>query len=106
MLTLDQLRPGEVGEIFRIEGCDGISCRLREMGFVPGEAVRFLSKAPLGDPLSCLIQGSRIALRGSEARRVFLAPPGGSTQPSLSGAASGFPEPSGRCGSGCQQMGR
>lgn len=75
MLTLDQLRPGEVRQIVRIEGVDGISCRLREMGFVPGELVQFLTAAPLGDPLKCMIQGSRIALRGSEARRVLLAEP-------------------------------
>ncbi len=74
MITLDQLRPGEAGEIVRVEGCDGISCRLRELGFVPGEAVRFLCAAPLGDPLNCVIQGSRIALRGREAKRVFLSP--------------------------------
>jgi ferrous iron transport protein A len=72
MVTLDQLRPGQEGEILRVQGCDGIACRLREMGFVPGEAVKFLSAAPLGDPLNCIIQGSRIALRGSEAQRVCL----------------------------------
>jgi len=72
MITLDQLRPGQEGEILRVQGCDGIACRLREMGFVPGEAVKFLSAAPLGDPLNCIVQGSRIALRGSEAQRVCL----------------------------------
>lgn len=70
MVTLDQLRPGQSGEIVRVEGCDGIACRLREMGFVPGERVRFLNPAPLGDPVSCVIQGSRVALRGREARRI------------------------------------
>ncbi len=73
--TLDQLRPGQSGEIARVEGCDGISCRLREMGFVPGEVVRFLNAAPLGDPLNCIIQGSRVALRGREARRISLVSP-------------------------------
>ena len=75
MMTLDQLRPGQHGEIMRVQGCDGIACRLREMGFVPGEAVRFLCTAPLGDPLHCIIQGSRIALRSSEAQRVCLVTP-------------------------------
>jgi Fe2+ transport system protein FeoA len=72
MITLDKLEPGQSGEIARVEGCDGISCRLREMGFVPGESVRFLCAAPLGDPLNCVIQGSRIALRGREAARIRL----------------------------------
>jgi ferrous iron transport protein A len=81
MVTLDQLRPGQEGEILRVQGCDGIACRLREMGFVPGEAVKFLSAAPLGDPLNCIIQGSRIALRGSEAQRVCLLATKPATQP-------------------------
>jgi ferrous iron transport protein A len=81
MITLDQLRPGQQGEIARVEGCDGIACRLREMGFVPGEAVRFVRAAPLGDPLHCIIQGSRIALRGSEAKRVCLVVPQPSAAP-------------------------
>jgi Fe2+ transport system protein FeoA len=74
MTTLDQLRPGETGNIVRIEGADGIASRLREMGFVPGQPVRFLRAAPLGDPLKCTIQGARIALRSGEARRVCLEP--------------------------------
>lgn len=56
----------------RIHGSDAVACRLREMGFVPGERIRFVSAAPLGDPLHCIIQGSRIALRRSEAQRVGL----------------------------------
>lgn len=75
MKTLDQLRPGQQGEIKRVQGCDGIACRLREMGFIPGETVRFLSAAPLGDPLNCIIHGCRIALRTSEAMRVSLVVP-------------------------------
>ncbi len=85
MLTLNQLRPGQVGEIARIQGSDGIACRLREMGFVPGEEVRFVNAAPLGDPLHCVIQGSRIALRGSEAQRVCLV----ATQNAASSAGEG-----------------
>ncbi len=68
--TLDQLRPGQTARIVRIDGHDGISCRLREMGFVPGQGVKFLRAAPLGDPLRCTIQGCRVAVRIGEARRV------------------------------------
>jgi Fe2+ transport system protein FeoA len=72
--TLDQLRPGQKAQIVRIEGCDGIASRLREMGFIPGQAIEYLRKAPLGDPLKCLVQGSRIAVRTVEARRVQIEP--------------------------------
>lgn len=88
MMTLDQLRPGQSGEIVRVEGCDGISCRLREMGFVPGESVRFLCAAPLGDPLNCIIQGSRVALRGREARRIALVSPVSADAPAALGSRS------------------
>ncbi len=75
MMTLDQLLPGQSGQIVEIDGHDGISARLREMGFVPGEWVRFIRLAPLGDPLKCVIQGSRVALREREARRVRVSLP-------------------------------
>ena len=68
--TLDQLKPGAQGRIVKIEGVDGVSSRLREMGFIPGAVIRALRPAPLGDPLACLIQGCRVALRSVEARRV------------------------------------
>lgn len=72
MTTLDQLQPGKVGRILRIEGADGIAARLREMGFIPGADVRAMRPAPLGDPLKCLIHGCRIALRSGEARRICI----------------------------------
>lgn len=74
MTTLDQLAPGQRGQIVRIDGADGIASRLREMGFVPGESVEYLRVAPLGDPLKCSIHGCRIAVRNGEARRVYVEP--------------------------------
>ena len=70
--TLDQLKPGQRAQIIRINGVDGIAARLREMGFVPGEAVKYLRSAPFGGPVKCAIHGSRIAVRGGEARRVLV----------------------------------
>ena len=72
MTTLNQLRPGQRAEIIRIDGRDGVAARLREMGFVPGEPVEYLRTAPLGDPLKCSVQGSRIAVRMGEASRVYV----------------------------------
>lgn len=69
-VTLDQLDPGQQARIVRIDGHDGIACRLREMGFVAGQGVTFFRAAPFGDPLRCSIQGTRVAVRIGEARRV------------------------------------
>ena len=74
MTTLDKLSPGDRAVIVRVDGYDGISARLREMGFVAGQSIEFLRVAPLGDPLKCAIQGSRIAVRSGEAKRVCLEP--------------------------------
>jgi len=50
---------------------DLISNRLRELGFVPGEAVRVVGRGPIGaDPLLIQIGFTRFALRRSEAARV------------------------------------
>ena len=72
--TLDMLSPGQVADVVRVAGGDGVAVRLREMGFVPGEAVRLLRLAPLGDPLKCMIQGSRVAIRNREAQRIVVKP--------------------------------
>lgn len=72
MTTLDQLLPGQSGQILRIDGFDAIASRLREMGFVPGESVQYVRRAPLGDPVKCAIHGSRVAVRNGEARRVYV----------------------------------
>jgi ferrous iron transport protein A len=74
VITLDMLLPGQIADVVRVSGADGIALRLREIGFVPGEAVRLLRLAPLGDPLKCMIQGSRIAIRNREAKRIEVVP--------------------------------
>jgi len=76
LTTLDQLRPGQRGNILRIDGFDAVASRLREMGFVPGESVEYLRRAPLGDPVKCSIHGCRVAVRHGEAKRVHVEPIG------------------------------
>ena len=53
---------------------DLISNRLRELGFVSGEAVRVVGRGPIGaDPLLIQIGFTRFALRRSEAARVTVS---------------------------------
>ncbi|RFD19990.1 ferrous iron transport protein A [Komagataeibacter melaceti] len=50
---------------------DPVAQRLRELGFVPGEAVRVVATAPMGgDPIAVRIGFTRFALRRTEAERV------------------------------------
>lgn len=50
---------------------DPIAQRLRDLGFVAGEPVRVVARAPWGaDPLLVQIGSTRFALRRAEAQRV------------------------------------
>jgi ferrous iron transport protein A len=53
---------------------DAIARRLRDLGFVAGETVRVVARAPLGgDPLLVQVGFTRFALRRAEADRVQLS---------------------------------
>ena len=72
MKTLADLKPLETGSIHAILGSDGLSQRLAEMGFTPGQSIQVIRFAPLGDPIQIRIRGFDVALRKNEARRVTL----------------------------------
>lgn len=58
---------------------DPIAQRLRDLGFVPGEPVRVVARAPWSaDPLLVQIGSTRFALRRAEAQRVSVAEAGAS----------------------------
>jgi ferrous iron transport protein A len=67
---LADLPLGAVARVVRITGNDEIALRLLEMGLTPGIEVRFVGRAPLGDPLEFEVRGYRLSIRKSEASRV------------------------------------
>jgi len=58
--------PGETAIISGFSDPE-LSVKLLEMGFLPGTAVRFNFKAPLGDPVCVSVSGYDISLRVAEA---------------------------------------
>ncbi len=48
--------------------------RLVELGLTPGQVVRVLRRAPLGDPLELAVRGARLAVRADEAADVLVEP--------------------------------
>jgi ferrous iron transport protein A len=70
MTYLDSLRPGQPATIVELDGDDAGTRRLMELGLLPGEPVKLIGRAPLGDPIAILIRGTRIAVRVSDARRI------------------------------------
>lgn len=65
--------PAVVDTVEDAHADDPIARRLRDLGFVAGEIVRVIARAPLGgDPLLVQVGYTRFALRRREADRVRL----------------------------------
>jgi ferrous iron transport protein A len=69
-MTLQAAEPGTLSRIRRLSGDPAIRERLAELGLTPGQTVRMLRRAPLGDPLEVLVRGYRLAVRGDEAAAI------------------------------------
>jgi ferrous iron transport protein A len=71
-LTLADLPKGESRTVLSVNGKDGVTRRLMEMGLIPGVAVRMVKAAPFGDPIEVRVRGYSLALRRNEAEAVEL----------------------------------
>jgi len=71
MKRLSEIAPGISVMIREIENNE-IFLKLMEMGFIPGEIVSIVQKAPLGDTISVTVAGYNLSLRLSEAENVLV----------------------------------
>lgn len=72
ILSLDQLRPGQVAEVVKINGNGPFRRRFLEMGFVKGELIKVERVAPLGDPVQYRVKGYHLSLRRSDAAKILV----------------------------------
>ena len=72
MSTLSEIARGQRVRVVEVEGDDGLSIRLMEMGVTPGVETVLVGSAPLGDPLEFELRGYRLSLRRTEAARVIV----------------------------------
>ena len=72
--TLDQLRPGQRARVEALDGGDGLTQRLLEMGLLEGEEIEVIGFAPLGEPVEIRLRDYRLSLRRREAARVLVKP--------------------------------
>jgi len=73
-VSLARLAPGQSAEVKAVDGSSPIGRRLLELGFRPGTRLRVIRRAPLGDPTTYELRGSRFCLRRAEAERIAVAP--------------------------------
>ena len=64
---LSRLKIGQTAQIVEFQDESHISQRLQEMGVTPGESVKVIRFAPLGDPIEIEVRGYRLSLRRQEA---------------------------------------
>lgn len=69
-LSLDHLRPGEVGVICSL-GCEGgLRRRLLDMGLTPNTPVMVRKVAPFGDPIELCLRNYELSIRKEDARLI------------------------------------
>lgn len=71
MIPLDQLSPGVMAEIEKID-TDKLPLKLIEMGCLPGNLISIVQKAPFNDPLYIKIDESHLAIRKETAKDIFV----------------------------------
>jgi ferrous iron transport protein B len=69
-MKLIELGIGEKAIISNVKGRGAFRKRIMEMGFVPGQEIQPIKKAPLNDPIEYRIMGYDISLRNSEAELI------------------------------------
>jgi len=69
--TVADLHPGETAVIAGFSDPD-LANKLMEMGFLPGNAIRFNYQAPFGDPVCISLGNYDIAVRISEAKTIMV----------------------------------
>jgi ferrous iron transport protein A len=72
-VLLSRLAPGDWAEVKAVDRSSPIGRRLHELGFRPGTPLRVIRRAPLGDPTTYELRGSRFCLRRTEAERISVA---------------------------------
>jgi len=69
-MQLSELKNGERGIIVKVKGRGAFRKRIIEMGFVVGQSVEVVKKAPLRDPVEYIVMGYNVSLRHSEAQLI------------------------------------
>jgi len=69
-MTLADLKPGQSGEILKINVAGALKRWLMDMGVVAGANVRVEKVAPLGDPIEVRIKSYALSLRRAEAKSI------------------------------------
>ena len=66
-INMRQMQENQSGTIAAIKANGELGRRIRDMGLVPGAAIRVQGRAPLYDPVALKVRDFTLTLRNSEA---------------------------------------
>ena len=66
-IIMRQMKENQTGTISAIKVGGELGRRIRDMGLVPGTAIKIQGRAPLYDPVALKVMGFTLALRNNEA---------------------------------------
>ena len=69
-VTLNELKPGQMGKVVKLNGTGKIKYRIVDMGIIPGTAILIKRFAPFGDPIQINLRGYELSIRKSEAKNI------------------------------------
>lgn len=73
-MTLDKLGIGQSAMIVKVGGEGVLRQHFLDMGVIPGQIVKLMKFAPMGDPMELLINGYSLTLRLADAAKIEVNP--------------------------------
>ncbi|MGN0709238.1 MAG: ferrous iron transport protein B [Anaerovoracaceae bacterium] len=70
--TLRDLREGQSAVVTAVGGSGELRQHFLDMGVIPGERVKLMKYAPMGDPMELLVQGYELTLRLADAEKISI----------------------------------
>ena len=72
-VNLRKMRINQCGTVSAVNVGGELGRRLRDMGLVPGTAIKVQGRAPLRDPVALKVRGATLTLRNDEADHIQVA---------------------------------
>ena len=66
-INMRQMKDNQIGKIIAIKTNGELGRRIRDMGLIPGTAIKIQGRAPLYDPVAIRVLGFTLTLRNNEA---------------------------------------
>ncbi len=66
-INMREMSDNQSGTIASIKVAGDLGRRIRDMGIVPGTAIKIQGRAPLYDPVALRVRGATLTLRNNEA---------------------------------------